>query len=50
VIRQVYRGTAKMNALRGADLDALFPGFLDSVLAAIERQGERLGEPRRTAG
>ncbi len=33
--------------LRGADLDALFPGFLDSVLAAIERQGQRLGEPRR---
>ncbi|MET7891189.1 ArsR/SmtB family transcription factor [Streptomyces mirabilis] len=50
VIRQVYRGTAKMNALRGADLDALFPGFLDSVLGAIERQGERLGERRRTAG
>ncbi|TDC71593.1 ArsR/SmtB family transcription factor [Streptomyces hainanensis] len=34
VIRQVYRGTAKMNALRRADLDARFPGLLDAVLAA----------------
>lgn len=38
VVRQVYRGTAKLNALRRADLDARFPGLLDGVLAAAERQ------------
>ncbi|NEA49271.1 helix-turn-helix transcriptional regulator [Streptomyces sp. SID10815] len=41
VIRQVYRGTAKMNGLRRDDLDALFPGLLDSLLAAAARQEER---------
>ncbi|MEU1038555.1 ArsR/SmtB family transcription factor [Streptomyces sp. NPDC005551] len=44
VIRQVYRGTAKMNELRQDDLDVLFPGLLDSVLAAAARQADRLGE------
>ncbi|MFD8372506.1 ArsR/SmtB family transcription factor [Streptomyces sp. NPDC059688] len=44
VIRQVYRGTAKMNALRREDLDGLFPGLLDSLLAAADRQARRLGE------
>ncbi|MFC9677642.1 ArsR/SmtB family transcription factor [Streptomyces sp. NPDC056949] len=43
VIRQIYRGTAKMSVLRRADLDLLFPGLLDSVLAAAARQGDRLG-------
>ncbi|MGW2564091.1 ArsR/SmtB family transcription factor [Streptomyces sp. NPDC001514] len=43
VIRQIYRGTAKMNRLRRDDLDALFPGLLDSVLAAAAREGGRLG-------
>ncbi|MDK1474696.1 helix-turn-helix transcriptional regulator [Streptomyces sp. 549] len=38
VITQDYRGTAKMNALRRADLDTLFPGLLDSVLAAAARE------------
>ena len=42
VICQVYRGTAKMNALRRADLDALFPGLLDRVLAAAEAEESRL--------
>ncbi|MBY8864766.1 ArsR/SmtB family transcription factor [Streptomyces sp. NPDC004690] len=42
VIRQVYRGTAKMNGLRRDDLDALFPGLLDSLLEAAARQEERL--------
>ncbi|MEU1117075.1 MULTISPECIES: helix-turn-helix domain-containing protein [unclassified Streptomyces] len=42
VIRQLYRGTAKLNVLRRDDLDALFPGLLDSVLAAAARQDERL--------
>ncbi|MDQ0797883.1 DNA-binding transcriptional ArsR family regulator [Streptomyces sp. B1I3] len=44
VIQQFYRGTAKLSGLRTGDLDALFPGLLDSVLAAADRQAERLGE------
>ncbi|MEW2511992.1 helix-turn-helix transcriptional regulator [Streptomyces sp. NPDC046870] len=42
VIRQVYRGTAKMNGLRRDDLDGLFPGLLDSLLTAADRQSGRL--------
>lgn len=38
VIRQGYRGTAKLNGLRRDDLDALFPGLLDAVLAAADGQ------------
>ncbi|MBB1258844.1 ArsR/SmtB family transcription factor [Streptomyces alkaliterrae] len=41
VINQVYRGTAKMNALRDADLEALFPGLLAAVLAAARAQDGR---------
>ncbi|MEX0168871.1 ArsR/SmtB family transcription factor [Streptomyces sp. LMG1-1-1.1] len=41
VIRQMYRGTAKLNALRTDDLDTLFPGLLDAVLAAIGAQAGR---------
>jgi DNA-binding transcriptional ArsR family regulator len=44
VIRQIYRGTAKMSVLRRADLDVLFPGLLDSVLEAAARQDDRLGD------
>ncbi|UXY26041.1 ArsR/SmtB family transcription factor [Streptomyces sp. HUAS TT20] len=44
VIRQVYRGTAKMNGLRGEDLEHLFPGLLDTLLAAADRQAVRLGD------
>ncbi|MFJ7176269.1 ArsR/SmtB family transcription factor [Streptomyces massasporeus] len=43
VIRQVYRGTAKMNGLRRDDLDELFPGLLDALLDAAARQAARLG-------
>ncbi|MFE2265033.1 ArsR/SmtB family transcription factor [Streptomyces griseosporeus] len=43
VIRQVYRGTAKMNGLRRDDLDALFPGLLDVLLDAAAGQARRLG-------
>jgi DNA-binding transcriptional ArsR family regulator len=49
VISQVYQGTAKMNALRRRDLDALFPGLLDTVLGADVAQRQRLhrtGSPR----
>ncbi|CAL9369570.1 ArsR/SmtB family transcription factor [Streptomyces sp. enrichment culture] len=44
VIRQVYRGTSKINGLRRDDLDALFPGLLDALLAGADRQAVRLGE------
>ncbi|MFD6416059.1 ArsR/SmtB family transcription factor [Streptomyces sp. NPDC060194] len=44
VIRQAYRGTAKMNGLRRDDLDALFPGLLDHLVAAAVRQAARLGD------
>ncbi|MEE1755360.1 ArsR/SmtB family transcription factor [Streptomyces sp. SP18CS02] len=43
VIRQTYRGTAKMSRVRSEDLDDLFPGLLDCVLAAASRQAVRLG-------
>lgn len=42
VIRQFYRGTAKMSVLRHADLADRFPGLLDCVLAAAKRQEECL--------
>ncbi|WP_346776800.1 helix-turn-helix domain-containing protein [Streptomyces sp. HNM0574] len=38
VIHQCYRGTAKLNSLRREDLDALFPGLLQAVLAADARR------------
>ncbi|OPG13517.1 helix-turn-helix transcriptional regulator [Microbispora sp. GKU 823] len=41
VIRQVYQGTAKMSSLRREDLDALFPGLLDTVVTAYEAQQAR---------
>ncbi|WP_328504195.1 ArsR family transcriptional regulator [Streptomyces sp. NBC_00457] len=44
VIRQIYRGTAKMNGLRRDDLDGLFPGLLDTLLDAAARQAVRLGD------
>jgi DNA-binding transcriptional ArsR family regulator len=34
VISQRQRGTARLNSLRRADLDARFPGLLDSILRA----------------
>ncbi|MEU3458934.1 helix-turn-helix domain-containing protein [Streptomyces sp. NPDC006733] len=43
VIRQCYRGTSKMSGLRREDLDALFPGLLDTVLTALDGQCRRLG-------
>ncbi|MEV0092302.1 helix-turn-helix transcriptional regulator [Streptomyces sp. NPDC050738] len=38
VIRQYYRGAAKMSILRCEDLDALYPGLLDSVVTAATRE------------
>jgi DNA-binding transcriptional ArsR family regulator len=34
VIRQRQEGTARLNTLRRDDLDARFPGWLDSILRA----------------
>jgi DNA-binding transcriptional ArsR family regulator len=42
LIHQVYRGTAKMTAIRRADLDALFPGLLDAVLTADAARRSRV--------
>jgi DNA-binding transcriptional ArsR family regulator len=44
VIRQVYRGTAKVSVLRRDDLGKLFPGLLDAMLDAAELQAGRLGD------
>ncbi|MFI6345641.1 ArsR/SmtB family transcription factor [Streptomyces sp. NPDC050560] len=46
VVRQCYRGTAKMTSLRRDDLETLFPGLLASVLGAAHRQEERAGDGR----
>ena len=34
VIQQRQEGTAKLNTLRRDDLDARFPGLLDTILSA----------------
>ena len=34
VIRQHYRGTAKLNSLREAELEARFPGLLTAVVTS----------------
>ncbi|MCX5197256.1 helix-turn-helix domain-containing protein [Streptomyces sp. NBC_00249] len=44
VIRQCYRGTAKMSGLRSADLQALYPGLLDGVLTAAAAEEARLAK------
>ncbi|MGW9368503.1 ArsR/SmtB family transcription factor [Streptomyces xanthophaeus] len=43
LVRQTYRGTTKLNALRRADLETLFPGLLDAVLTAAGSEAARLG-------
>ncbi|MCX5609515.1 MULTISPECIES: helix-turn-helix transcriptional regulator [unclassified Streptomyces] len=42
VVRQTYRGTTKLNALRREELEELFPGLLDSVLTAAAAEEARL--------
>ncbi|WP_405896554.1 helix-turn-helix domain-containing protein [Streptomyces sp. NBC_00727] len=44
IVRQTYRGTAKMNGLRRDALEELFPGLLDRVLEAAAREADRLAE------
>jgi DNA-binding transcriptional ArsR family regulator len=41
VITQRYQGTAKVNELRRDDLDAIFPGLLDTLLASAAAEAER---------
>jgi DNA-binding transcriptional ArsR family regulator len=38
VITQRYQGTAKVNELRRNDLDVVFPGLLDTLLASAAAQ------------
>ncbi|MFE9258163.1 ArsR/SmtB family transcription factor [Streptomyces sp. NPDC006879] len=45
VIRQHYRGTAKLNDLRRSDLERLFPGLLDGILVAAGAEEQRLARP-----
>ncbi|MBR7838285.1 ArsR family transcriptional regulator [Actinospica durhamensis] len=44
VITQHYQGTAKVNELRRVDLDAVFPGLLDALLASAAAQSARTTE------
>ena len=46
VIRQRQQGTARLNTLRTEDLDARFPGLLESILRAAF--SERAGAPAAT--
>ncbi|MFI1093544.1 ArsR/SmtB family transcription factor [Streptomyces sp. NPDC020917] len=39
VIRQYYRGTAKLNALRADELEERFPGLLSAVVGASVAEG-----------
>lgn len=43
VIRQHYVGTVKMNTLRYAELESLFPGLLTTLVDAANREAARSG-------
>lgn len=45
LIRQSYQGTSRMNALRRDDLEVLFPGLLDTVLAVASHHGSPPPQP-----
>ncbi|GII55319.1 hypothetical protein Pth03_37080 [Planotetraspora thailandica] len=40
MIRQYYRGTAKMNTLRTDEMEGQFPGLLSAVVAASAAEPE----------
>jgi DNA-binding transcriptional ArsR family regulator len=42
VITQRYQGTAKVNELRRDDLDKVFPGLLDTLLASAAAEADRI--------
>ncbi len=44
VITQHYQGAAKVNELRRDDLNAVFPGLLDALLASAAAQSGRAAE------
>ncbi|WP_256214156.1 hypothetical protein [Arthrobacter sp. ov118] len=51
MIEQHYRGTAILNSLRAADLEAQFPGLLRAVLqAAIKEASATATAARPQAG
>jgi DNA-binding transcriptional ArsR family regulator len=39
VVRQRPEGTARLNTLRREDLDARFPGLLDTILKSVPSEG-----------
>jgi DNA-binding transcriptional ArsR family regulator len=41
IIRQYQQGTSKMNTLRKAELDDVFPGLIDAVLHATAKEPQR---------
>lgn len=45
VIEQRYHGTAILNSLRSADLEARFPGLLPAILAAVSADRAADGRP-----
>lgn len=45
LIRQSYQGTSRMNVLRQDDLETLFPGLLNTILAAARHHDS---SPSRT--
>ncbi|KUN95662.1 ArsR/SmtB family transcription factor [Streptomyces caeruleatus] len=47
IIRQYYAGTSKMNMLRRDDLDRAFPGLLDAIVEASDREAVRAAGARR---
>ncbi|MFC4060147.1 ArsR/SmtB family transcription factor [Planomonospora corallina] len=45
LIRQYYAGTSRMNALRREEIDEVFPGLLDAVVAADRGPSRNGGSP-----
>ena len=39
IVRQRPEGTARLNTLRREDLDARFPGLLDTILTSVPSEG-----------
>ncbi|GAA2111437.1 helix-turn-helix domain-containing protein [Kitasatospora saccharophila] len=46
VIRQYYEGTSKINTLRRDELELAFPGLLDAVVLAADREAARAAAVR----
>ena len=50
LIRSTKAGTQRLNSLRREELESVFPGLLDTVLAAIDLEDSRGRLPARSAG